>query len=418
MSHSKIWNYVAVTAVLLLTTVCVGFAEGDLFEESPWVGSVGLGHINFEGDEEVEDSQFLALKLGYYFNANWAVQYGIDYMQLDAREFPAEEERYKLDGDIWGLRLSVEALYHLRNTKDLHFDPYLSLGTGAFLWEESLGSGTFEPMLTVGGGMFYHFNDAWGVHADIRTMVASTETEGRLIAMAGVSYRWGASVPPSYTVEGGDIDSDGDGLLDDEEAVYGTDPYHADTDEDGLGDGDEVNVYQTDPLNADSDWDALMDGAEVLTYQTDPLNADTDGGGVADGHEVIEDLTDPLDPSDDLELYTLNIEFDVDKAIIDPMYYDQLDVVVRVLQRSPETTARIEGHADKRKTSDEKYNLQLSERRAKAVVDYLVDVGGIARERLSYEGFGFSRPVAPNDTEENMQKNRRTEIYIRSPETE
>ena len=42
-----------------------------------------------------------------------------------------------------------------------------------------------------------------------------------------------------------------------------------------------------------------------------------------------------------------------------------------------------------------------------------MDVGGIARTRLTYKGYGFDRPVAPNDTEENMQKNRRTEIYIR-----
>ena len=109
----------------------------------------------------------------------------------------------------------------------------------------------------------------------------------------------------------------------------------------------------------------------------------------------------------------MNIEFDYDKADIRPEYYDQLDVIVKVLQRDPAATARIEGHADKRPKSSRKYNLRLSERRAKAVYDYLVDVGGIDPARLTYKGYGFDRPVAPNDTEEHMQKNRRVEVYIR-----
>ena len=112
-------------------------------------------------------------------------------------------------------------------------------------------------------------------------------------------------------------------------------------------------------------------------------------------------------------LFTLNIEFDYDKAILRPEYFSQLDVVTKVLQRDPGATARIEGHADKRKTSDREYNLRLSDRRSKAVEEYLVTQGGIARERLTSKGYGFDRPIAPNDTEANMQKNRRTEVYIR-----
>jgi len=143
------------------------------------------------------------------------------------------------------------------------------------------------------------------------------------------------------------------------------------------------------------------------------LNADTDGGKVADGHEVIEDGTNPLDPKDDLMLFRLNIEFDYDKATLRPIYYRDLDVIIKVLQRDPGATARIEGHADRRPRSDRDYNLRLSQRRAEAVLNYLADVGGIDRARLTAVGYGFDRPIAPNDTEENMQRNRRTEIYIR-----
>ena len=229
-----------------------------------------------------------------------------------------------------------------------------------------------ELVLQAGGGLFFHFNDAWALRGDFRTGIAGGDTEFNSHLQRGRELPLRRGVPPAYTVTGGEIDSDGDGLLDSEEVKIGTDPYNPDTDEDGLSDGEEVKMYKTDPLNPDTDWDGLKDGAEVLTYKTNPLDRDTDKGGVADGHEVIEDNTNPLDPKDDLQLFTLNIEFDYDKAVLRPQYFDELDVIVKVLQRDPGATARVEGHADKRKTSKHDYNIRLSERRAKAVVDYLV----------------------------------------------
>ena len=70
-----------------------------------------------------------------------------------------------------------------------------------------------------------------------------------------------------------------------------------------------------------------------------------------------------------------------------------------MLRRNPESTARIEGHADKTSKSSESYNLRLSKRRAEAVLDYLADQGGIDSSRMEAHGYGFSRPKAPNDPE-------------------
>ena len=95
------------------------------------------------------------------------------------------------------------------------------------------------------------------------------------------------------------VDTDGDGLSDDDEVnVHGTDPLHPDTDRDGLSDGDEVNAFGTDPLDVDTDDDLLSDGEEVNTHGTDPRDEDTDNGGLPDGIEVLAG-TDPLDPADD-----------------------------------------------------------------------------------------------------------------------
>ena len=386
--------------------------ERDLFAEAPWTASLSLGAYNFEGDEPVRDGPFVSLRVGYDQSPRWTFEGDLGIAPtLDNNTF--SDGRFAISNEIYSVRLGANLLFHLRNTKNLRFDPFLSLGGALNYYEEELGDGNPEPSVLAGGGLFYHFIDEWALQGDVQTAVAGGDTEFNAFYSIGVNYRFGAGVAPSYTVSGGDIDSDGDGLLDSEEVKLGTDPYDPDTDKDGLSDGEEVKQYQTDPLNPDTDWDGLKDGAEVLTYTTNPLDRDTDDGGVADGHEVIEDNTDPLDPKDDLQLFTLNIEFDYDKADLRPQYFDQLDVIVKVLQRDPGATARVEGHADKRKTSKHEYNMRLSERRAKAVVNHLVEVGGINRSRLTYKGYGFTRPVAPNDTEENMQKNRRTEIYIR-----
>jgi Tol biopolymer transport system component len=80
-------------------------------------------------------------------------------------------------------------------------------------------------------------------------------------------------------------DTDGDGLTNQQEAGYGTDPNNADTDRDGLIDGDEIFRTSTNALVPDSDGDGLLDGDEVKRG-TNPLNPDTDGDSSRDGDEV------------------------------------------------------------------------------------------------------------------------------------
>ena len=104
-----------------------------------------------------------------------------------------------------------------------------------------------------------------------------------------------------------------------------------------------------------------------------------------------------------------NIYFDYDKATLRPESVEELERVVRFLQENPTLRVEISGHTDS--DGSEMYNLRLSQARAQAVVDYLVS-RGISSSRLIAKGYGESRPVAPNDTPENKQKNRRTELKI------
>lgn len=94
-----------------------------------------------------------------------------------------------------------------------------------------------------------------------------------------------------------DPDADGDGLELEREEELGTSDLDADSDDDGLTDGDEVDVHMTNPLSADSDDDELSDPQEI-ERGTDPNDLDTDDDGVLDGLEV-QRGTDPLNPDSD-----------------------------------------------------------------------------------------------------------------------
>jgi hypothetical protein len=98
----------------------------------------------------------------------------------------------------------------------------------------------------------------------------------------------------TYGTDPTNPDTDGDGLDDGEEVdEHGTDPTEADSDGDGLNDARELEVG-TDPNEADTDGDGLNDEEEVNTYQTDPTNPDTDGDGLDDGAEIEEHGSDPV----------------------------------------------------------------------------------------------------------------------------
>lgn len=92
------------------------------------------------------------------------------------------------------------------------------------------------------------------------------------------------------------IDSDEDGLTDDEEIQLGTDPHNPDTDGDGLTDNEEIDL-QTSPLQTDTDGDGASDSVEI-DFGTDPLDPDSDSDGLTDGAEI-ENGTSPLNPDSD-----------------------------------------------------------------------------------------------------------------------
>ena len=108
------------------------------------------------------------------------------------------------------------------------------------------------------------------------------------------------------------------------------------------------------------------------------------------------------------------ILFDINSAALKPPAMQTLDQMADVMVRYPESDIIVAGHTDS--TGTEKYNQDLSERRAKSVKNYLISKG-VAVQRITAIGFGKNMPVATNDTPEGREQNRRVEIEIK-PRTE
>ena len=399
-----------------------------------WSISPGIGWANFEGDEPLKDGFYVVLRVGYDINQWWTIEGGGAYapsLDENMMDSPTKQDkngnwvlrtspdsRSKGEdrgfGDTWMAQVFVDFLFHPTRWEKL--DPYLAFGAGVDFYGEDCFNDSAAAVLRVGGGILYHLSESWSLRLDTRIHLDSDNDEFHHFIDAGFLFNFGGDrvVDDGSGKRNLDLDSDGDGLTDVYELQIGTDPYNPDTDGDGLTDGAEVLKHGTDPRNPDSDYDWLSDGAEVLKYGTNPLDRDTDKGGVMDGHEVLVDGTDPRPGhgDDDVMLVRLNVQFDTDKWDIKDEFDGDLQKVVKVLQRNPAATAIIEGHADKRDTSNARHNQMLSDNRASAIRQYFIS-NGIESGRLTSKGYGFTRPIAPNDPKTGNVENRRVEVYIK-----
>jgi len=144
-----------------------------------------------------------------------------------------------------------------------------------------------------------------------------------------------------------------------------------------------------------------------------PAPVDSDGDGVTDdidrcpGTPVgtrVDSYGCPLAVTQIASIKLL-VNFDFDSAVVKEQYFNDLGELAAFLKRFEDLQVDVEGHTDS--VGPEDYNEQLSQRRAQAVVDMLVNQYGIASSRLEAKGYGESRPVASNDTAEGRAENRR-----------
>lgn len=144
--------------------------------------------------------------------------------------------------------------------------------------------------------------------------------------------------------------------------------------------------------------------AEEYLFHSENIN-------IADGNvarEIINDIT--LKKVEVGESIVLNnIFFETGSTALSPESYVELGILLKLLQDNPSIKIEVSGHTDN--VGSEAVNKRISQQRAKAVVDFLIG-RGISKNRLTFKGYGFDRPIASNETEDGRQLNRRTEFEV------
>lgn len=227
-----------------------------------------------------------------------------------------------------------------------------------------------------------------------------------------------------------DLDNDGDGVEDAlDECPNDAEDVDEFLDEDGCPD-------------TDNDADGVADAVDECPLESEDRDGyqdqdgcperDNDGDGIPDGLDACREDPEDRDGYEDEDgcpepgpdaatvtvtdtriLISERIYFDFDTDVIRSVSMPLLDQVAAVILELPsDRRIRVDGFTDAE--GNDEYNLDLSYRRARAVVEYLSS-RGVPRPRLEYHGYGEQNPVAPNDSPEGRALNRRVEFTILNP---
>ncbi|MBF0423553.1 MAG: OmpA family protein [Magnetococcales bacterium] len=212
-------------------------------------------------------------------------------------------------------------------------------------------------------------------------------------------------------------DSDGDGVPDGADQCPDT-PKGTKVDSKGcpVKEPEPVPVARGIEPDPDSDGDGVPDkrdqcpntprGTKVDSRGC-PLDVDSDGDGVVDRLDKCPDTPKGASVTSEGCWVIKNVNFQTARWDIPASAHASLNEVVKVLQANPGLKFQIQGHTDNR--GGPKLNGPLSEKRAKAVQDYLVK-HGIPAGRLSAKGFGATHPLADNKKPAGQAENRRVEL--------
>ncbi|WP_431157167.1 OmpA family protein [Winogradskyella poriferorum] len=357
----------------------------------------------------------------------------------EATNFVGDLTYYSLDGTV------SYSFQEVLNSKK--FEPYLGVG-GGYTWLDNVGAGTLNGNL----GLRFWINEKLGIEAQSMYKHAFEDYLPKHFQHSlGLIFKFGGT------------DTDGDGIYDKDDACpeeAGLEIFNGcpDSDNDGIQDSkdDCPNTAGLAEFNGcpDSDGDGVMDKDDKCP-NTAGLKAlagcpDADGDGVADGDDNCPNEAGPaanngcpwpdtdgdgvLDKDDKcpneagevaldgcprqaptpaimktLNDYAKTILFDTGKSTIKDQSEQVLQNITAILKEYPNSRFSIDGHTDS--TGSATLNQKLSEKRANAVIDYLV-ANGIDANRLEGKGYGENNPIANNKTREGRKANRRVEVVL------
>lgn len=310
-----------------------------------------------------------------------------------------------------------------RGAKDLHFAHTISIGFGINGWADTDGDGISDKQDKC--------NDTpKGVAVNELGCIPDRDMDGIGDYIDACPDQEGA------VTANGCPDEDADGIADTVDKCpkhKGTAAFNGcpDSDDDGVIDTEDEcpSVKGEAKFNGciDSDKDGIADNVDKCPATPNSAKVDdagcpvdTDKDGVADYMDkcpeeagVYQNSGCPEVKAEVIQLFAqalTGVKFETGKDIIKAESFDILDNVVKVMIENPSYNLRITGHTDN--VGDAAKNLDLSDRRTKAVQKYLVDHGVSASRILSAEGKGDAVPVADNNTKEGRAQNRRVEFKV------
>lgn len=229
---------------------------------------------------------------------------------------------------------------------------------------------------------------------------------------AGVVYfvqPWKKKIKKTKEQLAEELDTDHDGIPDIHDKcplVKGPAKFHGcpDTDGDGIPDNEDECPSQAGlpDFNGcpDTDGDGIPDKRDRCPFEAGPA----DNGGCPVGNpEIKQDVIERVDKA------AKAIYFETAKATLKPESYKQLNIIASILNEDESLYADIEGYTDN--VGEDMKNLKLSEDRANACRNYLIEKG-ISPDRLTASGYGPVLPVADNKTPNGRAQNRRTEVKL------
>lgn len=354
-------RYVAALCGAILSGVVVA---GEVDTQQGFDVQLGAGRFHPDSDRELNNGTHLGLGGGYRFDENWGIEAW--YLQSDFNQ-----DGNKGDGDLRQFR--VDALYHFLNG---NWQPYVALGAADSNFSFDSASSQHTQQLNFGGGVKYFFNPSWFVRGDLRAFSGSAKLD--TAATFSVGYMFGQKARASQ-------DTDGDGVVNTADRCPNT-PAGVAVDRTGCA--------------LDTDKDGVPDYLDECP--------DTEAGAKVDERGCYMLLEQAVS-------IRLDVAFASNSADLTAASRAEVEKLADFLIQYPVTSAVIEGHTDDMGSAS--YNQSLSERRAQAVVDMLVSDFDIDKSRLDAKGFGESKPIADNGSDEGRSKNRRVVTVIESTES-
>lgn len=348
-----------------------------------YYAGAGLGY-SFVHPETKGDSAFMRisddedtgyrLHVGYFWRKYWS----FDLLYADLGGAEVEVNSPLVIGDITYKVPAIYANYHVEQD---YFDADLFTKGGLSFTQNDRTDNRIpfnkrnSVQIMTGIGVVKYIENDWGIRGDL-------DFFSRDAAMLSLGLQKAFRGKPQPKPQPKPEDTDGDGVIDADDKCPTT-PAAYPVDAEGCTlDGDNDGVV--DPLD------------ECLTTAAGEV-VDEKGCTVPTVEEALAEI--------DLK----GINFEVNSDQLTPESKTILDAAAAVLVESQAVKLSIEAHTDS--DGSAKYNLKLSDNRAKSVKSYLVNIG-VAAERLGAQGFGESKPIASNDTSEGKAKNRRVEFII------